>query len=360
MARMLNPAERRSEMSMPHRRRTDLDSNGSPALRALVVDDDDNYRSYIGTLLQRFDFEVSYAADGKDAADQMEDCIYDLLIIDCEMPRLNGLDLIREIRGGRRCTDIYALMLTAHEDLDTKITALRAGFDDFMEKSTPDAEIVAKLGAARRLIVRQRRLDTTVRELYGLATRDELTGLFNRRYFFTEADRFLGEGSLVNLVLFDLDHFKHVNDTYGHLAGDRILRDVGALFLTNTRHQDIIARYGGDEFVLLVANTPLEEVEHLAGRLASDLFALAWMFGEETIRVGVTTGLASSKLLDKPSMSVLLNACDRDLYKNKWVKRHPELDPSLYEYPHSRADRISELVPFPGRAGDLRIIGSEG
>lgn len=342
-------------MATPHRRRTDFDSSGSPALRALVVDDDINYRGYIGALLKRFDFDVVNAADGQEATSALEECALDLLIIDCEMPRLSGMDLIKEVRANRRCADIYALMLTAHEDLDTKITALRAGFDDFIMKSTPDVEIVAKIGAARRLIVRQRRLDMTVRELYGLATRDELTGLFNRRYFFGEADRLLAEGAVVNLVLFDLDRFKEVNDTYGHLAGDRILRDIGSLFLSHTRSQDIIARYGGDEFVLLVHSVPIEEVEVLAKRLATDLGALQWTFGDDIVHVGVTTGLASSVYLDKPNISQLLNAGDRDLYKNKWIRHHPELDPSLYEYPSSRADRLSELLEFPSRAIDLKL-----
>src|SRR4051812_885121 len=180
MARSLNTRAWLPLMAAPHRRRTDLDSSGSPALRALVVDDDVNYRTYVGALLKRFDFEIAHAADGREASDALGDCSFDLLIIDCEMPRLNGLELIKEVRESRRSADIYALMLTAREDLDTKIPALRAGFDDFIMKSTSEMEIVAKVGAARRLILRQRRLDTTVRELYGLATRDELTGLFNR------------------------------------------------------------------------------------------------------------------------------------------------------------------------------------
>jgi diguanylate cyclase (GGDEF)-like protein len=334
-------------MATPHRRRTDLDSSGLPALRALVVDDDVNYRSYIGALLKRFDFEIVNAADGEEADAALEECAFDLLIIDCEMPRLNGLELIKRVRATHRSADVYALMLTGHEDLDTKITALRAGFDDFIMKSTPDIEIVAKIGAARRLIVRQRRLDTTVRELYGLATRDELTGLFNRRYFFGEADRLLSEGATVTLVLFDLDRFKEVNDTYGHLAGDRILRDVGALFLSHTRHQDIICRYGGDEFVLLVPHAALDEVEVLAHRLAEDLSDLRWTFADTQVQVGVTTGIASSAFLDRPTISQLLNVGDRDLYKNKWLRSHPDADPARYEYPSSRANRLSELIEFP-------------
>jgi diguanylate cyclase (GGDEF)-like protein len=356
----LNTRRGLSEMASPQRRRTDQES-GSPALRALVVDDDLNYREFVTVLLKRFDFDVVEAANGAEANSALEECSFDLLIIDCEMPKVCGLELIKEIRAtSKRCADVYALMLTAHDDLDTKITALRAGFDDFLMKSTPEAEIVAKIGAARRLVVRQRRLDTTVRELYGLATRDELTGLFNRRYFFSEADRLLSEGIVVNLVLFDLDRFKEVNDTYGHLGGDRILRDVGGLFLSRTRHEDVIARYGGDEFVLLVASAALKEVEHLANRLAGEVAHLEWQFDDEVVRIGVTIGLASSALLDRPTISQLINAGDRDLYKNKWVRRHPELDPALYEYPPSRADQVMQLVDFPAVTNERRRVSDRG
>lgn len=342
-------------MATPHRRRTDFDSSGSRALRALVIDGDPAYRQYIAALLKRFDFDTILAADWPQADDALENSLFDLLIVDCGMPGVDALALINDVRANRRCADVYALVLARHDDVDTKINALRAGFDDFLMKATPDVELVARIGAARRLIMRQRRLDSTVRQLYGLATRDELTGLFNRRYFFAEAERLLSEGVVVNLVLFDLDRFKDVNDTYGHLAGDRILRDVGALFLSHTRAQDTIARYGGDEFVLLVPGVAVEEVELLAGRLARDLASLQWMFGESNLHIGVTTGVASSKFLERPNVSQLLNAGDRDLYKNKWIRSHPDQDPTLYEYPASRANLLSELLEFPSRPITLRV-----
>src|SRR5207253_2057571 len=131
------------------------------------------------------------------------------------------------------------------------VAALRLGYDDFITKKTNDTEMIAKLGAARRLVQRQRRLDAAVRELYGLATRDELTGLFNRRYFYTEAERLLADDCKINLALFDLDEFKKINDNYGHLTSDQILRDVDALFLRDTRANDLIARYDNDEFMLV-------------------------------------------------------------------------------------------------------------
>src|SRR5258708_14782160 len=228
-------------MSAQGRRRTDLEGSESSPLRALVVDDVEDDRVYLGVLLRRLGFSVTSAEDGAAAMVHVGAEAFDLLVIDCEMPRMNGIELIDRVRGSDHCIDSYALMLTGRSDVETKIAALRAGFDDFLVKTMNETEIVAKIGAARRLIVRQRRLDAAVRELHGLATRDELTALFNRRVFSADAERRLAEGEPVGVVFFDLDGFKQVNDAYGHPAGDRILRDAGPLFLLPTPHHALIA-----------------------------------------------------------------------------------------------------------------------
>ena len=330
----------------PMRRRTDAVPAEPAPMHALIVDDDEPYRTYVGALVRRFGFTVSTAADGVHAIDALRgDTRFDLLIIDCEMPKMNGLELIAEVRRQEQGREVYALMLTAHEDLETKIRALQIGFDDFLSKSLSDSELVAKLGAARRLIARQRRLYAEMHQLYGLATRDELTGLFNRRFLFTEIERMLSEGVALSIVFFDLDNFKSVNDTHGHLAGDRILRDIGTLFLRQTRHDDVIARYGGDEFVLLIVGLSPEEVEKVAVRLALDVEHLEWNFGTGLFHLGCTAGIACASLLPNPTVGKLLNAGDRDLYKNKWVRRNPTLDPSLYEYPEGREGELREFPP---------------
>ena len=237
------------------RRRTDQSGGDSTPLRALDVDDLERYREHISNLATRAGFSVTACADGAEAlAALVQGADYQLLIIDREMPRVNGFALISAVREQKRFADVYAVMLSAREDTETKVSALGLGFDDYMVKSADEAEIVARLSAARRLVLRQSRLDAAVRELYGLATRDELTGLYNRRVFFVEAEHLIASNAVVNLVFFDLDGFKQINDTFGHLAGDRILRDIGTMFLRWTRHEDLIVRYGGDEFVMLATS----------------------------------------------------------------------------------------------------------
>src|SRR5437763_1236751 len=129
----------------PFRRRTDSAPSEPSPLRALVVDDDDNYRTYVVQVARRFGFASLQASDGAEAMMVMRDSHFDILIVDCEMPRISGLDLITWVRAQERYADVYAVMLTARDDVETKIAALRLGFDDHILKSASELEIAAKL-----------------------------------------------------------------------------------------------------------------------------------------------------------------------------------------------------------------------
>ena len=293
-------------------------------LRLIVIEDDPPYRAYIGALTRRLGFETDTVADGAAALERLAQIAYDVALIDYQMPRMNGVEVITRVRSDPMMRSLYAVMLTAREDVDTKLVALNTGFDDFVTKASSEPEITAKLIAAKRIAARQRTLDVTIRELYGLATSDELTGVFNRRFLISETERLLAAGTPLSLILFDLDGFKRVNDTFGHLAGDRVLHDVAALFQRNTRTQDLIARYGGDEFVMLLTDLQPGDVETIAARLADDVQALRWIAGADSFAITVTTGVASSVLLPQPAIGQLLAIADRDLYKNKYVREQPE------------------------------------
>jgi diguanylate cyclase (GGDEF)-like protein len=322
-------------VTKPLDRRQDAARETSQPLRILLVDDDVNYRTYVAALTRRLGFWVDTADDGQACLDRLLHGTYEMAIIDHEMPRLNGIETISRIRAKDATKTLYAVMLTSREDVDTKLTALDAGFDDFLTKTSSEREIVAKLTAGRRLAARQRTMDIAIRDLYGLATRDDLTGAFNRRFFISEAERMLAEGVVMNVVLLDLDGFKHVNDTYGHLAGDQVLRDVATALHTNTRVEDVVARFGGDEFVIAVPHLDVPTLERICERLSHAVAAIEWSVADATFRVGVSAGIASSRLLDAPTLVQLMTAADRDMYKNKWLRKHPGVRPELYEYPSS-------------------------
>lgn len=263
-------------MTDPSNRRNAAPAGSVQPLRLLLVDDDVNYRTYVAALTRRLGFWVDAADNGEAALDRLGQGAYDIAIIDHEMPRMTGIETVRHIRNHAPTKDLYALMLTGREDVDTKLTALDAGFDDFLTKTSSEPELVAKLVAARRLAARQRSMDVAIRDLYSLSTRDDLTGVFNRRFFISEAERMLAERTPLNVILLDLDEFKTVNDTFGHVVGDGVLRDVATALHANTRAEDIVARFGGDEFVIAMPHLDVDTVEKIAGRLRQAVEALEW------------------------------------------------------------------------------------
>ena len=304
-----------------------------PSVRVLLVDDDENFRAWLTQLMRRLGFAVLTASNGEHALTLLREASVDLLISDYHMPHVDGFDLIRAIRADPALSNQYAVMLTAKDDIESKVEALTIGYDDFLAKSCTEVEVIAKVVAAKRLVSRQRILATAAREWQVLATRDELTGVATRRALFDEAERLLRENRRVGVAIIDLDDFKPVNDTFGHLIGDRILRDLGALFLSRTRANDLIARYGGDEFLLLVADQPLDELAGAAERLVGEMSSLQWTLGEATFGITATSGIAHSSLLADATLEQLLDAADRDLYAKKWLKKHPGENTELYEYP---------------------------
>jgi len=302
------------------RRRDDLPPDPpAQATHLLIVEDDESFCVWLSSIGRKLGLIVTTAADGIEALQKLEEIKCDLLIADFKMPRKDGLELIADIRGNRATSGVYAVMLTAHDELSVKVTALTLGYDDFLSKGCSEVEVVAKVAAARRILARQRALDADAQEWRDIANHDELTKVATRRFFFEQAERHLEEKQSIGVVLFDVDDFKVINDAFGHLMGDQVLKDVGALFLRRTRSDDVIARYGGDEFVLLVLNLTVEETRAVAERLARELSQLHWTTKGSELQLAVTLGMAHSAL-PGATLEQLLETADRDLYANKSVK----------------------------------------
>jgi diguanylate cyclase (GGDEF)-like protein len=325
-------------VTTPLRRRNDLPLEGADPIRVLIVEDDENFCVWLSSIARRLGLAVTTASNGVEALKRLAAAHFDLLISDYEMPRKDGLALIAEVRANPEMTGLYAVMLTAHNELSVKVTALTLGYDDFLAKGCTEIEVVAKVAAARRILARQRALDANAREWRDIANHDELTGVATRRFFFETAERHIAQKNDFAVVLFDVNEFKNINDAYGHLVGDRVLRDMGALFLRRTRSDDVIARYGGDEFVLLVLDLTVDETRAVAERLATELSTLQWHERGEVLQVGVTIGIGCSSLIPDATIQHLLEAADRELYANKWLKTHPPTTPpEAYKYPEAVA-----------------------
>jgi diguanylate cyclase (GGDEF)-like protein len=327
-----------STLSAALRRRSDLPPESSlDSIRVLIAEDDENFGIWLSSVARRLGLEVATAVDGVQAFDMLQSGDFDMLISDFEMPKKDGLELIAAVRAEPSTSGLYAVMLTAHDRPAVKINALTLGYDDFLAKGCTEVEVVAKVAAARRMLARQRAHDADAREWRDIANQDELTRVATRRFFFEQAERHMAGPNNAAIVLIDVDDFKAINDTYGHLTGDRVLKDIGALFLRRTRTDDVIARYGGDEFVLLIVNLGVDEIRRVAERLTSELAELQWDTGETTLHISVTMGIGCSVLISEPTVERLLEVADHELYARKWLKKHPSnTAPEVYQYPAAK------------------------
>lgn len=288
-----------------------------PPVEVLLVDDDPNYLVYLNAVLSRVGFKLTSASDADSALKELSRQHFDLALIDYRMPRISGLELIRTIRASPALRHLYAMMITSSDDSETRVAAFNNGFDDFLSKGTAEAELTAKLRSATRFILAQRRLQDQNDELYTMAITDELTGIHNRRFFFTAAESILLAPGILTFVLFDLDRFKRINDRFGHLAGDQVLANVSAIFRDHTRAGDLVARFGGDEFIMMIAGLGRREATRIVRRIRDQIAKLRWMANSKTFSVSVCVGIASTENRPGATIEEILAACDRDLYRRK-------------------------------------------
>lgn len=301
------------------RRKGDFEpSGGTPKLRILAVDDDAAYLKYLHFLLTRGGFDLELASDGSAAIERLRNdgqAGVDLLLIDFAMPGIDGIEAVRRIRDDCPAAGLYTILLTANNAIEIKLRALDSGLDDFLAKTSTASEILAKIRSAARRIEMERRLHLQNEELKMLALTDELTGIANRRALFRAGEEILASGRQMTVVLFDLDHFKRINDTFGHLIGDRILAEVAATFKENTRYGDVIGRYGGDEFVMLLPETEVDEAQQISERILSRVRGLTWSIGEAILSISAQRGIATSS--PGTTLSDLIAICDQALYRRK-------------------------------------------
>jgi diguanylate cyclase (GGDEF)-like protein len=301
-------------MTRNGRRHSDQDGNPAvPRVRLLAVDDDPSYLSYLRLILNRRGFDVEIAGDADSAVDRIrQHTDIALVLVDLAMPDTDGFGTLRKLRRevGR---DLYTVLLTAHDEMETKLRALDSGFDDFLSKHSTESEIVAKLRSAMRRLEMEQTLRIKNEELETLALTDDLTGVANRRGLFRAASQLSSQRRQLSVAMFDLDRFKDINDTFGHLAGDRILTDVAACLKANTRYGDILARYGGDEFVLLLPGTGETEATEISNRLAEKIAQLQWAFHDTPVTITASVGVCGSG----GNVADLLSECDQLLYRSK-------------------------------------------
>lgn len=267
--------------------------------KVLVADDSAVYRKLVEHALLPEQYSVIFAKNGSQALDLFAAHLPPLLITDWEMPDITGIELCERIRRDFPTSYTYIVILTGMTDTDKIVKGLAAGADDYLTKPFHAKELLARLGVGRRLVDLHRQLEAKNLLLQELALTDGLTGLPNRRAVEAWAVRQLKgaarHGFPFWVALADLDRFKRVNDTYGHDAGDTVLKKFAEILKANTRSSNICARFGGEEFLLVLTHVDKKGVEVAIERMREQLEGQTFRFGDRTLGITVSFGISSTR-----------------------------------------------------------------
>jgi two-component system, cell cycle response regulator len=293
----------------------------SQAGRILVVDDSQVVRHVVADLLRKAGHSVDEAANGNSAVSQLETAEYDVVITDLRMPERDGFGVLEAVRNASLSTEVIILTGTHANDVECAVRALRLGAHDYLPKPPQNAEqvILTVDRALEKKRLREANL-RLLRQLEELSLTDPLTGALNRRAFDNalrrEVSRARRYGLVLSLVLVDLDHFKRINDTFGHPAGDEILKAFVKRLEQGLRESDALHRYGGEEFAILLPHTGEQGARELGERLLASIAREPFLVARRDLRLTASAGLAwlSGPALDHLS---LVEMADRALYLAK-------------------------------------------
>jgi diguanylate cyclase (GGDEF)-like protein len=291
-------------------------------MKVLAAEDNPVVLSILRALLTKWGYEVVTALDGLEAWRILESAgAPRLAIFDWMMPGMDGVELCRRVRAASREPYIYILLLTGRTESEDLVEGMEAGADDYLTKPFNAQELRVRLRAGHRILDLQEELVAAREALRDQATHDGLTGLLNRVTILdalrSELGRSTRERRPVAVLMVDLDHFKRVNDTHGHAAGDAVLREAARRMKSSVRPYDSVGRYGGEEFLMVLPGCDTFTAQAQAERFREALASEPIAFDGHSIRVTCSIGVSGSAGLSAASGDTLVHAADVALYQAK-------------------------------------------
>ncbi len=295
-------------------------ASGEPAC-ILVVDDHEDNVELLRARLEARGYRVEAAMDGQEALDKVFASPPDLILLDVMMPRVDGIEVVRRLKGTPDLPFIPIIMQTALETTEDKVEGLDAGADDYITKPINFAELEARVKSLLRIKALQEELANANATLLKMSQTDGLTGVDNRRHseerlteMFQHAAR-LAEP--LACVMCDVDHFKSVNDSHGHQAGDAVLKQVAEILRESARGIDRVGRYGGEEFIILLPAANIDDAVAFAERVREAVEGRAFTYEGGTIHRTLSAGVAAWPHPDVRHQEALVKAADDALYVAK-------------------------------------------
>jgi two-component system, cell cycle response regulator len=317
-------------------------------MRVLVADDELTGRMLAERWIQNWGYETVVVKDGEAALEALKkDPSIQLAVLDWMMPGLSGLEVCQSVRTSITDRYVYMVLLTGKGESGDTVMGFDAGADDYMTKPCNPRELEARLRVGKRIVELERTLVRVQEQLSHEASHDALTGLFNRRAIMEELERELlrggRSGQPVSLILCDIDHFKSVNDNYGHPAGDEVLRSIPPLICSALRNYDRAGRYGGEEFLIVLSNCPESAALNAAERVRHAVEAKPIVISGRELTVTLSLGVASSEVLHE-GVSSLVKAADRALYRAKRSGRNRAILAEATDYLATSSARRSDFL----------------
>ncbi|MGH7503483.1 MAG: diguanylate cyclase [Longimicrobiales bacterium] len=304
--------------------------------RILVVDDNRDNAEIISTRLRFRGYEVEQAGTGEIALAAIHSIPPDLVLLDVMLPDIDGFEISRRVKGDSELPFIPIILVTARDSTEDKIMGFDAGADDYLTKPIVFSELEARVRSMLRIKRLQDELEAKNRELERLSISDGLTGLYNHRHIHgllrEEFERSSRTSEALSVAMLDLDHFKSVNDTYGHQAGDSVLQQLADILRVTARDVDRLGRYGGEEFLAILPATSADGAEVFVERVRAAVERHPFHIGrDEPLGMTISGGVATYPHEAVWSTEMLIRRADEALYAAKArgrnrVLRFDELD----------------------------------
>ena len=284
-------------------------------MRILIAEDDGFSRRFLAKSMEQWDYKIIFASTGDEAWQILsQKNAPKFVILNWMLPGMDGLDLCRKIRKHQKGTSTYIIMFTASRSTADLVGAINAGADDFVTKSFDVRELEVRVRAGKRIVDLEEALWT-------LATRDSLTKLWNRAAILDVLDRELSRSSRhetdIGLIIADIDHFKQINDTYGHTDGDAALVQVAKRLADNLRKYDTVGRYGGEEFLIVVPKPTETTAETVAERLRLGIAEKPFQIDGKLVPITMSFGAVVARCHQELNADLLIQNADEALYRAK-------------------------------------------
>ena len=291
-------------------------------MKILIADDESVSRHMVEVLLVKWGYQVVAAEDGDSAWAELEAPEAPrIALLDWMMPGRNGVDVCRDLRRQRPEPYTYILLLTAKDAKESVVEGLESGADDYLTKPFNPQELKARIRVGMRILDLEDKLVQAREVMRNKAMHDTLTGVLNRGAILEMMDREVWrsrrEGVSLGILIADLDHFKSVNDNYGHLAGDTVLREVTRRMQADMRPYDAVGRYGGEEFIILLPGCNGSDTREKAERLREGIFRNPVSTAAGNLRVTVSIGGTATVDWPVDTANQLLQMADLALYRAK-------------------------------------------